>query len=57
MNPKVALFVLAFFPQFIKREYISSPAPFVFLGITYAIWFNLAINIDFIRICFFKKAK
>lgn len=37
LNPKVALFVLAFFPQFIKREYISSPIPFIILGITYAI--------------------
>ena len=37
LNPKVALFVLALFPQFIKREYISSPVPFIFLGITYAI--------------------
>jgi RhtB (resistance to homoserine/threonine) family protein len=37
LNPKAALFVLAFFPQFIKREYISSPIPFIILGITYAI--------------------
>ncbi|HTD39394.1 MAG TPA: LysE family translocator [Mucilaginibacter sp.] len=36
LNPKVALFVLAFFPQFIKREYITSPIPFIILGITYA---------------------
>ena len=36
LNPKVALFVLAFFPQFIKREYLSRPVPFIILGITYA---------------------
>lgn len=44
-NPKVALFFLAFFPQFISRSQINTPRPFILLGVTYAvigiIWFLL----------------
>lgn len=43
LNPKVALFFLAFFPLFINPMLVDTPTPFIILGLTYAclgvLWF------------------
>lgn len=43
LNPKVAIFFLAFFPQFIQPAAIHDALPFVLLGVSYALmgllWF------------------
>lgn len=45
LNPKAALFIVAFFPQFIEQESLTNPFPYLSLGVLYTLlgilWFTL----------------
>ena len=62
LNPKVAVFFLAFFPQFIKKEALSQSLPFIILGLTYVflglIWYlMLSLFVSFFSAKFIGNPK
>ncbi len=61
LNPKVALFFLAFFPQFIQKEALTHAIPYLFLGGLYAfisaVWLVLLAVIGAMFITFLQSAK
>ena len=64
LNPKAAMFVIAFFPQFINDETLNNPMPYISLGLLYAavgvLWLSLLAILAWKFNSFFKagsKAK